>query len=128
MLIELYHSNAVVQDVPMKAKYGNEVSGLSTTRVFFEFPPKLFLAFIKRILLKYFLFEFNIASIYLLFGTPLFLYGTIYGIINYVNYASSHLPAPTGTVVIPTLLIILGFQLLLSAVNYDITNFPKKQT
>ena len=34
--------------------------------------------------------------------------------------------APTGTVVIPTLLIILGFQLLLSAVNYDITNYPKR--
>ncbi len=126
MLIELYHTNAVVQDVPMKAKYGSEVSGLSTTRAFFEFPPKLFIAFIKRIVLKYFLFEFNIASVYLLFGLPLFLIGTIYGVINFIKYGSSHVAAPTGTVVIPTLLIILGFQLLLSAVNYDISNYPKK--
>ena len=126
MLIELYHANAVVQDVPMKARYGNETSGLSATRSFFEFPPKLFIAFLKRIILKYFLFEFNIASLYMLFGFPLFFFGVIYGLVNYIKYASSHIPAPTGTVVIPTLLIILGFQLLLSAVNYDISNYPKR--
>lgn len=126
MLIELYHANAVIQEVPMKAKYGDEKSGLSITRTLFEFPPKLFIAFIKRIVLKYFLFEFNIASIYMLFGFPLFLIGVIYGIVNFLKYTGSHVAAPTGTVVIPTLLIILGFQLLLSAINYDITNYPKK--
>jgi dolichol-phosphate mannosyltransferase len=126
LLIELYHDNTVIQDVPMKARYGNEVSGLSITRVLFEFPPKLFIAFIKRIILKYFLFEFNIASVYILFGFPLFLLGSIFGLVNFIRYASSNEAAPTGTVVIPTLLIILGFQLLLSAVNYDITNYPKK--
>src|SRR5258706_6904342 len=126
MLIELYHANAVVLDVPMKARYGNEVSGLSVTKAFFEFPPRLFLAFIKRITLKYFLYEFNIASLYLLFGFPLFIIGAVYGIVNFIKYTGENVPAPTGTVVIPTLLIILGFQLLLSAVNYDITNYPKK--
>lgn len=127
MLIELYHADAVIQEIPMKAKYGNEISHLSLTRTLLGFPPKLVKAFIRRIILKYFLFDFNIASIYILFGLPLFLAGTIYGIINFLKYTSSHVAAPTGTVVIPTLLIILGFQLLLSAANYDITNFPKKQ-
>jgi len=127
MLIELYRSNAVVEDVPMKARYGNEISGLSRTKTLFEFPPKLFIAFIKRIVLKYFLYDFNIASLYLLFGIPLFVIGLIYGTINFIKYAGSHIPAPTGTVVIPTLLIILGFQLLLSAANYDITNYPKNK-
>lgn len=126
MLIELYYANAVIQDVPMKAKYGNEISGLSITRTLFEFPPRLFIAWIKRVLLKYFLFEFNIASVYILTGLPLFLAGAIYGGVNFFKYASSHIPAPTGTVVIPTLLIVLGFQLLLSAVNYDIENYPKR--
>ncbi len=126
LLIELYHANAVLQDVPMKARYQDEVSGLSVTRSLFEFPPKLFTAFIRRIILKYFLFEFNIASVYILCGIPLFLFGAIYGGIKYVHYASSHIPAPTGTVVIPTLLITLGFQLLLAAVHYDIHNFPKR--
>ncbi len=126
MLIELYHANAVVQDIAMKARYGDEISGLSATKSFFEFPPKLFAAFIKRILLKYFLFEFNIASVYILIGLPFFLFGSAYGLINYIYYVKHSMAAPTGTVVIPTLLIILGFQLLLSAVTYDITNYPKK--
>ncbi len=126
MLIELYYTNAVVNDIPMKAKYGDEVSGLSRTKTLFQFPPKLFIAFIRRIILKYFLFDFNIASIYTIFGLPLFSFGLYYGITNFLRYSRSHIGAPTGTVVIPTLLIILGFQLLLSAVSYDITNYPKK--
>ncbi len=127
MLIELYHCDAVIQEVPMKAKYGNEVSHLSLTRTLFGFPPKLLKAFIRRIILKYFLFDFNIASLYLLIGVPLFLLGVIYGIVNYIEYGSSHTPAPTGTVVIPTLLIIMGFQLLLSATSYDVANYPKSK-
>jgi dolichol-phosphate mannosyltransferase len=127
MLIELYHAGAVIQEIPMKARYGNEVSNLSLTRTLFGFPPRLLKAFIRRIILKYFLFDFNIASLYLLFGVPLFLLGLIYGIVNYIEYGSSHTAAPTGTVVIPTLLIIMGFQLLLSATSYDITNYPKSK-
>ena len=126
LLIELYYSNAVVQDIFMKARYGDEISGLSRTKTLFEFPPKLFAAFIRRVILKYFLFEFNIASLFLLFGFPLFILGIVYGIINFIKYTREGIPAPTGTVVIPTLLIILGFQLLLSAANYDINNYPKK--
>jgi dolichol-phosphate mannosyltransferase len=126
MLIELYHVDAVIQEIPMKARYGDEKSSLSVTRALFGFPPKLLKAFIRRIILKYFLFDFNIASVYMLFGIPFFIIGVIYGIVNFIKYASSHLAAPTGTVVIPTLLIILGFQLLLSAVSYDITNYPRK--
>jgi glycosyltransferase involved in cell wall biosynthesis len=126
MLIELYYSNSVILDIPIKARYGDEISGLSRTKTLLEFPPKLFVAFIKRIILKYFLFDFNIASIYLICGTPLFLFGLIFGLTNYYKYVSLHIPAPTGTVVIPTLLIILGFQLLLSAVTFDISNYPKR--
>lgn len=126
MLIELYHADAVIQEIPMRARYGDEVSHLSLTRTLFGFPPKLLKAFIRRIILKYFLFDFNIASLYILFGVPFFILGVIYGIVNFIKYASSNLPAPTGTVVIPTLLIILGFQLMLSAVSYDTTNYPKR--
>ena len=126
MLIELYYSNAVITEIPMKARYGDEKSSLSVTRTLFGFPPKLLKAFIRRIILKYFLFDFNIASVYILFGVPFFIFGVIYGILNFIKYASSHVGAPTGTVVIPTLLIILGFQLLLAAVSYDILNYPKR--
>lgn len=127
MLIELYHADAVIHEIPMKARYGDEVSHLSLTRTLFGFPPKLLKAFIRRIILRYYLFDFNIASLYMLFGVPLFLLGLIYGIVNFIEYGTSHTPAPTGTVVIPTLLIIMGFQLMLSATSFDITNYPKSK-
>lgn len=127
MLIEMYYANTIIQDIPMKAKYEDEKSNLSVTRVLFEFPPKLFVAFLKRIILKYFLFEINIASLYIFFGFPVFMFGVIFGVVNYIKYASSHNPAPTGTVVIPTLLITLGFQLLLSAANFDVNNYPTRE-
>jgi glycosyltransferase involved in cell wall biosynthesis len=127
LLIELYYTGAVVKDIPMKAKYGNESSGLSLPKTLIEFPPKLLYATIKRIVLKYFLFDFNIASVYILFGVPLLLWGLIYGIINFYYYSQSFTPAPTGTILIPTLSIILGFQLLLSAISFDINNYPKKE-
>lgn len=128
MLIEMYYSNTVIVDIPMKAKYGNEVSNLSVTRTLFEFPPKLIIAFIRRIILKYYVFDFNIASLYTFFGTVFFFSGTIYGIVSFFKYQHLKMGAPTGTVVIPTLLITLGVQLLLSAISFDIGNFPKKNS
>lgn len=127
MIAELYFSNAVILDVPMRARYADEVSGLSTTKTLFEFPPKLFMTFLRRILLKYFLYDFNIGSLYLLTGIPIFLYGIIFGFIKFEYYANLGIGAPTGTVVIPSLLIILGFQLLLSGLAFDVNNYPKKQ-
>jgi glycosyltransferase involved in cell wall biosynthesis len=128
MIAELYFSNAVIHDVPMKAKYGDEVSGLSSTKTLFEFPPKLLVTFLRRIILKYFLFDFNIGSLYLLTGMPIFLYGFIFGLLNYEKYNELGVGAPTGTVILPTLLIILGFQLLLAGLAFDVYNYPKKQS
>lgn len=126
MITELYYANAVIADVPMKANYGDEISHLSRTRTLFEFPPKLIYAFLRRIFLKYFLYDFNVASLYLLTGIPLFIYGLVFGLVKFESYTEVGKAAPTGTVIIPTLLIILGFQLLLSALSYDINNYPKK--
>lgn len=128
MIAELYLSNTVIYDVPMKAKYGDEVSGLSSTKTLFEFPPKLLVTFLRRILLKYFLFDFNVGSLYLITGIPIFLYGFIFGLLKYEEYDKLGVGAPTGTVILPTLLIILGFQLLLAGLAFDVNNYPKKQS
>jgi len=127
MLIELYHANCVIQEIPMKARYGLETSGLSITKTLIGFPPRLLFALLRRIILRYYLFDFNVASVYILCVLPLFLFGALYGLVNFIKYGSSHVSAPTGTVVIPTLLIILGFQLLLAAITFDVANYPKKK-
>ncbi|NLX99076.1 MAG: glycosyltransferase family 2 protein [Rhodopirellula sp.] len=124
MLAELYLLRAVVRDVPMPARYGNERSHLSIRRVLVEFPCRLARCFARRILLAKFIYDFSIGSVYLLTGLPMLLAGLVYGLNNWVRYAQAGEGAPTGTVVIPTMLIILGFQLLLSAIHEDLQSAP----
>jgi hypothetical protein len=60
------------------------------------------------------------------FGVLLFWFGIIFGCMQwYINFHKD-IATPTGTIMIAVLPIILGFQLLLSFLNYDIGNVPKK--
>ncbi|HLA08566.1 MAG TPA: glycosyltransferase family 2 protein [Anaerolineales bacterium] len=126
MLANLYLLGALVKDVPMPARYQSEVSNLLVHRVLFEFPFKLFGTFIKRLVLKNFIYDFTMASIYLLTGLPLLLFGLTFGIIKWIQYAGLGIPAPTGTVMLPTLSVLLGIQLLLSAIEIDLRSVPKE--
>ncbi|MBI5539974.1 MAG: glycosyltransferase family 2 protein [Bacteroidia bacterium] len=125
MLFRLSSNRAVVTDFIMDAKYQNEKSSLNIKKVLFEFPPKYFIRFNKRIFYNYFLRDFNIASIELIFGIILFLFGFSHGLNNWIGNSYYHIPTPSGTVMLAALPIILGFQLLLSALNFDINNVPK---
>jgi len=126
MLANLYLLGALVVDIPIPARYGNEISNLSIRRALFEFPFKLFATFLQRILLKYYIYDFSMMSLYLIFGIPLLLFGGIFGGVKWVEYASQRIPAPTGTVMLPTLSVILGIQILLSAIEIDMNSTPRK--
>ncbi|MBT3321048.1 MAG: glycosyltransferase family 2 protein [Anaerolineae bacterium] len=126
MLGELYLISALIREIPYPAVYGNEVSNLSVRKTLFEFPPKLAYLFFRRILVKSFLFDFSMQSIYLLTGIPMILFSLIFGIIKWIKYANLGISAPTGTIMIPVILLMLGFQLLLAAVNIDLHAVPKK--
>ena len=124
MLAHLYLIGAVVKDVPMPARYRGEVSSLLVHRILFEFPPKLVSTFLRRVVLKNFIYDFSMESIYLLTGLPLLLFGLTFGILKWIQYASIGVPAPTGTVMLPTLSVLLGIQLLLSAIEIDLRSVP----
>ena len=47
--------------------------------------------------------------------------GLIFGLCEWIHYASLGLGAPTGTIMVAVLTFILGFQMLLSAAQYDIS-------
>lgn len=126
MLGNLYLLGAVVRDVPMPARYQNEVSSLVIHRVLFEFPGKLFATLWRRIWLRNFIYDFTMTSVYLLTGLPLLLFGLIFGIVKWIHYASINVPAPTGTVMLPTLSVILAIQILLSAIELDLQAIPKE--
>ena len=124
MLSNLYMLGAVVQDISMPARYKGEISSLVIQRVLFEFPPKLLGTLLRRTLLKNFIYDFSMISVYLLIGLPLLLFGVIFGGYKWIHYARLGIPAPTGTVILPTLCVLLGIQLLLSAIENDLRSVP----
>ncbi len=122
LLIELFYTGARIYDVPIPAIYGEEKSNLSEAHSLWTFPFKILKATIRRIILRYFIYDFNIFSIYLVIGAPLLIFGILFGLIKWIQFGSADVPAPTGTVMIATLSVILGVQLLLSVIQYDITS------
>lgn len=125
MLSELYLIGAVVEDVAYPAFYGDEISNISPRRLLLEFPPALIFFLLRRIWLKNFLFDFSMISIYLLTGLPMFLLGLGFGIVKWIKYYNLGIPAPTGTIMIPVMLVMLGTQLLLAAANLDFQSIPR---
>jgi hypothetical protein len=110
----------------MPARYQGEVSNLSVSRILFEFPPRLAATFLRRLVLKYFIYDFSMGSIYLLISLPLLIFSLIFGISKWIHFARLNIPAPTGTVMLPTLSMILGIQLLLSAIEIDLRSVPRE--
>jgi hypothetical protein len=126
LMSQLYLLGAVIRDVAIPASYGTEISNLSAGRVLWEFPPRMLACFCRRVFLKNFIYDFTMGSLYLLVGVPMFVAGVIHGSYNWIRYASQGIAAPTGTIMIPVLLIILGFQLVLAAIGLDLSSVPRE--
>lgn len=126
MLINLNVINAVVKDVAIPARYGKEKSSLKVTRVLFQFPPKLLAGLVKRIFLKYFVYDFNMASVYILVGLPMFMLSVIFGIKEWIESIVTGVPRTAGTIMLIALPIIVSFQMLLQAIQIDIASVPKR--
>ena len=121
MLIEMHYAGARISEVSMPAIYGDEKSNLSIGKTIFTFPPRLTVAWLRRLHLSYFVYDFNICSLYILVGLPSFLFGLVFGLCEWIHYASMDVPSPTGTIMVAVLTFILGFQMLLAAAQYDIS-------
>jgi len=126
MLIMLRRIGAVVEDVPMPARYGGTPSHLSVGRTVLEFPWLLLRHGLRRILWQYFVVDFNAVSLFLVSGVPLVSYGVLFGLYHWVDSYRRNVLTPTGTVMLAVLPLILGFQLLLQALVLDIQNAPRR--
>jgi len=126
MLFRLGTVRAVVQDVPMMSVYGDEVSNLRIGRVLVDFPPRYLKAFAKRLFYSYFLRDFNGASMQMLLGVPLFSFGVVCGGVRWAESIVANSFASVGAVMLAVLPTILGFQLLLGALHFDMSNMPTK--
>lgn len=124
-LVELGIRRAVVRDVPIPARYGDEVSNLSPIKVLLEFPPRLLWGFLRRVVWRYFVHDFTALSVFLLIGAPLLLFGIGNALVYYWHRAPDAPPAPAGDVMAVALPVILGVQFLLQAIVLDVSLVPR---
>jgi dolichol-phosphate mannosyltransferase len=126
MLFRLNVARAVVKDVPMPAIYGTEKSNLPIGYVMLEFPAKHIKNLLKRFSYNYLIRDFSVGTIQIIAGASLTVFGVIFGAISWMQSAAASRDTPVGTVMLATLPIILGFQLLLAALSFDIANVPSR--
>lgn len=126
ILFRLNLARAVVVDVPMRASYKNEISNLKINSIFHIFLYKNLINFCKRIFYQYYLRGMSIASFELPVGSFLIIFGIIYGAINWQIALTDGVSAPLGTIMLSSISILIGLQLLLAFLAYDISSVPKK--
>lgn len=115
---------AKVLDVPMTAVYGDEVSGLNIRKILLPFLLRNLRNFFKRVLYNYFLRDFNVASLELVVGTALALFGLVYGTAHWGTGGAD--PASPGRVMLAAFPLLTGTILLVSVVNYDTQQTPRE--
>ncbi len=125
LLFRLNLAGAVVEDVPLPARYGNEKSNLKIRKTLIEFPYKFTRNLLKRIFYRYYLREWSIASFELPIGLVLTIFGAWFGVSSYLEASARGQVTTAGQATIAALAIILGVQLLLSFLSYDIQSEPK---
>lgn len=119
LLFRLGALGAVVVDVPMPARYAGEPSSLSVTRAALEFLPRHLVRTVKRIVYRYFLRQFSLASVMLLLSLPLLAFGIGFGLLAWQTSLQTGVPATAGTIMLAGLPVILGTQMLLSFMAVD---------
>lgn len=125
LLIQLNIIRALLVDVPIPAYYGNENSSLNIGRAIFEFPRKLAAGFFRRVGWRYFIYDINAVSVFLVLGCLFTFVGAAFGLERYIAGARTHTFQSAGTVALSFLPIILGFMMMLQAVLLDIIDAPR---
>lgn len=126
MLFRLATIRAVVRDVPMRTIYGDEESNLNVRNVLMTFPQRFLSRMVKRFFYMYVVRDFNVGSLETLAGLALVLFGAVFGASAWIGSAAEGRETSTGTVMIAVLPLVIGAQLLLSALSFDIANVPRQ--
>jgi dolichol-phosphate mannosyltransferase len=125
MLFRLHLVGAVVVDIPMSAFYGDEKSNLSVKKIIGPFLWGHLTRFYKRIIYDYYVHDFNVGSLQLTLGLMTFLSGSFLGLYHWTYGLINHQSTEFGIISLVMILMVLGFQLLISALQYDISNKPE---
>ncbi|WP_300529086.1 glycosyltransferase family 2 protein [Maricaulis sp.] len=124
MLFHLNLARATVKDVPMKALYADEESGLRLRDEALNFALGNLSNFFKRIFIRHFLMNFSVPAIYFCVGVPMLLIGLFQGIYLWIDGAGGE-PEPAGSVILPALMIIVGVNMITSFLLFDVNDEPR---
>jgi glycosyltransferase involved in cell wall biosynthesis len=125
ILFRLGTLRARVVEVPMVASYGEERSHLSPFRALITFPFLHLRNVVKRIAYNHFLRNFSLAAVHLVVGLTLAVGGGIFGILKWSQSSATGIPATAGSVMLSALPILVGTQLVLSFLAYDMSQVPR---
>jgi dolichol-phosphate mannosyltransferase len=125
VLFRLNTLRAVVAEVPMEARYGDEDSELRAARVVAPFLLRHLGNLGKRIFYSYYLRGFSVASLELVFGLALVALGVAVGGYWWIVGPARGTIATSGTVMFAALPVIIGVQLLLAFLSYDMQSQPR---
>jgi dolichol-phosphate mannosyltransferase len=116
---------AKVVEFPMRAKYAGETSNLRIARVLLPFLSGHARNTLRRILYRYFFRDVSLASLQLVAGFGLSAFGVGYGLYHWIAAPAGEF-VPTGTIMIAAITLLIGFQLLMGFLNYDISAAPRE--
>lgn len=126
LLFRLNTIKAVVMDIPMTAKYGDETSNLKISKIIGEFMFKHVRNFFKRIGYNYYLRDMSLASLELPIGVIMLFGGGLFGAFHWIKSMNTGDPTLPGTVMLAALPMIIGMQLILAFIGHDIATSPRE--
>lgn len=125
MLTALSIADAKVIDHAVPAIYGDETSTIKLIPTALRNLRAVWVGFWKRIFYKYVLFGFHPIALFLFSGVVVLGFGIIAGLIIFINKIITGSSPTSASVMISVLPIILGFQLVLTALSMDVSNERK---
>jgi glycosyltransferase involved in cell wall biosynthesis len=122
MLVALSIVGARLKDYPVPAIYGDETSTIKFLPTALRALRAVWVGFWRRIYYKYVLNSFHPVALFLFSGMLLFLIGlAMSGFVVYEKIAHDLTPS-TGTIMLVILPLLVGLQLLLTAITMDMNN------
>jgi hypothetical protein len=122
MLTALSIAGARIKDHAVPAIYGEETSTIKLVPTVLRNLRAVWLGFWRRIYYRYILYGFHPIALFLLSGLFLFIVGGLFGLFLIIEKLWHNLSPTSGTIMLVVLPIILGFQMLLTALIMDVNN------
>jgi glycosyltransferase involved in cell wall biosynthesis len=126
MLTELALVRAVVADVPIPSRYGDETSHLSVTRSVVRFAINHARYGLRRLVYRHLLMDFTPTSLLLVLSVPLTLFGVFFGGRSWLRSVLYGTPATAGTVMLAAFTTGAGLFAFFQAMIYDMLSGPQR--